>query len=899
MDGVAVGVSSPLVSCIMPTCNRRRFVAQAVWYFLRQDYPRKELIVLDDGDDAVADLIPQDDQIRYVRLDRRLPLGQKRNMACELGRGELIAHWDDDDWMAPHRLSAQVRELIDSDADVCGSGELLHYGVDSGEAWLYRRAPDEPPWVAGGTLMYRREAWVRTPFPQIDVGEDESFVARQQRIHAAADPSFYVALIHRGNTSAKRLSDPHWQRQPLDAVASLLDADRDFYVSLRKGRPAEMPRRAREAVTVGAPVMVYDGYGSMAEYVVLGMARAGATVNLVPLHLDRGGLSEELQELLRRSKADPGDPALYFCWPRPDLERFRQSRDLFIYTMWETDTLPAGWAERMNAMRAVLVPTRFVAGVCRRSGVIVPIEVIPQGVDPDVYRYIDRPARAGLTTLVVGTTASRKHVREAVAGWSAAFAGDPAARLLIKARFRCGNFASNDPRIEFVDDSESTRGIAHWYARADVLVAVGNEGFGLPLVEGMATGLPVVALSSEGQGDVCTDAGPERLLPVAPERWEEYDEPEFGRAGLRGVPAVNEIAARLRWVAGHRAEAREMGRSASEWVLTHRNIWTTGPAVLDAMERHARPARPLRRLPTLWVPSWETPCGISEYTGHLLETLNNVRVVADTPDFRGVRLLHVQHEHSLFNPVTLSNALQCARIQGVPVVMTEHSVRPDTLPCEREADVLTALTGHGVELLRARCPGKRVEHIPHGCPTWFPPRKRKRGKVIGAFGFLEPHKGFWQLLDVLRAIPDSELLLISHSKNDETAARFAADAAGLPVRHVGGFIPVAEAARRLAAEADVLAYWYDEVPNFSASGAVRVGLATGVPVLTSPTKWFSDVRTAVYQPQDLADGVRRLFDDTELRDDLTSAARDYCHQNSWTVTARRHVELWRSLDALN
>ena len=41
--------SQPLVSCIMPTYNRREFVPLAIRYFLRQDYANKELIIIDDG----------------------------------------------------------------------------------------------------------------------------------------------------------------------------------------------------------------------------------------------------------------------------------------------------------------------------------------------------------------------------------------------------------------------------------------------------------------------------------------------------------------------------------------------------------------------------------------------------------------------------------------------------------------------------------------------------------------------------------------------------------------------------------------------------------------------------------------------------------------------------------
>ncbi|HEV3468491.1 MAG TPA: glycosyltransferase [Pyrinomonadaceae bacterium] len=885
----------------MPTRNRRRFVGQSIRYFLRQDYPHKELLVLDDGDDAVSDLIPADERVRYVRLDRRLQLGTKRNLGCRLSRGELIAHWDDDDWMAPHRLSAQVGELLRAGADICGARELLHYGLDAGEAWLYRYPSDGRPWLAGGTLLYRRSAWDAHPFPEINVGEDNSFVWRHpsERITALPDSSFYVALIHAGNTSAKRLTDARWQRRSLDDVSQLLAPDREFYVGLRHGRapqPAGVSRGV-DSVTVGAPFMVYDGYGSMAELLVLGMRRAGASVNVVPLNLDEEGLYEEFKRVLRRSRPDRAAPALYFCWPRPDLERFRQTPDLFAYTMWESSRLPSDWPARLNRMRAVFVPTRFCARVCRESGVNVPVEVVPLGVDPEVYGFRERPERQQLTTLVIGTLVGRKHVLEAAAAWKLAFAGDPDARLVIKSRFRHGSYTPDDPRVTFVDSNETTRGIAHWYEQADVLVAAGSEGFGLPMVEAMATGLPVVALNSEGQSDLCEDAGPEFLLPVPPERWEEAAEPPFGRCGVRGVPGVKEMAARLRWVAGHREEARAMGRAASEWVIKHRNVWAVGPAVLDSIERRLPAKRTLRRAYTLFVPSWETPCGIAEYAGHLGEAMAGVRVTGRAPELRGVRVLHVQHEYSLFDDASLAAHVREARRHRVPVVITEHTVGRESPAWERGADALVALTRGGARTLRGRWPGKRVECIPCGCPTWFPPRKKRRGRVVGAFGFLEQHKGFWRLLEVLRALPGTEMLLVSHAKNPANEARWSRDAAGLPVRHRKEFLPVADAARLLAAEADILVYWYDEIPFASASSAVRVGLATGVPVLASPTSWFEELAGVTFQPRDLVEGVARLLEDTSLRERLAAAARDYCHEQSWPRTAERHLALWQSLEA--
>jgi glycosyltransferase involved in cell wall biosynthesis len=247
-----------------------------------------------------------------------------------------------------------------------------------------------------------------------------------------------------------------------------------------------------------------------------------------------------------------------------------------------------------------------------------------------------------------------------------------------------------------------------------------------------------------------------------------------------------------------------------------------------------------------------------------------------------------------------SDVLTCvedARATGVPVAVTQHGVfsRPSTF--ERVADALVTTTERGAELLRARCPETDVRHIPLGCPTWFPPRKRRRGRVIAGFGFLQRHKGFWALLDALRELPGAELLLFSHARSPGEAEEFDAAAAGLPVRRVGDYLPAVEIARRLAAEADVLAYWYDEVGQVTSSGAVRIGLASGVPVLASRAGWFAGLEHALYQPEDLVGGLGRLLEDSGLRRRMNAAARDYCQSTSWPRVARRHVELWDELEA--
>ncbi len=257
----------------------------------------------------------------------------------------------------------------------------------------------------------------------------------------------------------------------------------------------------------------------------------------------------------------------------------------------------------------------------------------------------------------------------------------------------------------------------------------------------------------------------------------------------------------------------------------------------------------------------------------------------------------MQHEDGIVRDPELTCVVQEARQSRVPIVVTEHSVRGGLRAWERDADVLVALTSAGADILRGRWPDKDVRHMPHGCPTWFPPRKPTVGAVIGAFGFMAPYKGFGALLGVLPEVEGSSLVLYSYAHSADAAARWEAAAQGYPVRWTSDLLPVEEVARRLAAEADVLVFWYDDVPHASASGAVRVALASGVPVLTSRTGWFDDLADVTYQPDDLAAGIRRLLEDRELRDGLVSNARDHCHEHSWERTARDHVALWESLEA--
>lgn len=239
-------VEYPRISCIMPTKNRHRFVAHAIELFKKQDYPAKELIIIDEhagfGPLTMMSMTVEPN-IFYCLLSgdlSGLTLGAKRNMACGLAHGDIIALWDDDDVYRPHRLSVQVAPLLSQEGEVSALHMDRLLRTRNMTLWqpsarvhdaLFRHG------VRAGTLMFWRDFWVDgLRFAEVNRGEDarylQGLLERDVTLIAVRDPSAYICVRHGGNITDEidGIAPPEWEQVALEDALSAEEIR--FYCSL-------------------------------------------------------------------------------------------------------------------------------------------------------------------------------------------------------------------------------------------------------------------------------------------------------------------------------------------------------------------------------------------------------------------------------------------------------------------------------------------------------------------------------------------------------------------------------------------------------------------------------------------------------------------------------------------
>ena len=232
---VGVGRAShrwePLVSIIIPAFNHAPFVGQCLDSVVADDYPNKEIFVIDDGSsDGTLDVIESwaDGHERAIRISvvSRPNRGATRtlNELLSMARGELVLPIASDDYLLPGGVRALVAALaadptcqavfgdcvvVDKVGQMIFPSSLFAYRHTNRD-WLVRRLADEliTNWtLAGSALLYVRE-------PILSIGGYSQDLLVE-------DWDFYLRLAAKGwlrfvdcKVSAYRLHDNNANRNP-------------------------------------------------------------------------------------------------------------------------------------------------------------------------------------------------------------------------------------------------------------------------------------------------------------------------------------------------------------------------------------------------------------------------------------------------------------------------------------------------------------------------------------------------------------------------------------------------------------------------------------------------------------------------------------------------------------
>lgn len=250
----------PMVSVITPTYNRRPFIPYLVKCFLAQDYPqdRMELIVIDDGTDKIHDLLPKQDNIKYVALAEKLTLGAKRNLSHKYATGTIIVYFDDDDHYSPERVSHAVTRLMSNPRALCaGSSALPIYFKDL--KCIYMLGPYHKSHATAGTFAFRRTLLNETAYQDdATFAEEKHFLKNYTVPFVQLDPmKTILAISHKLNTFDKHKcltpNNPFVTKTPLNVSDFIKNSDmRDFYENrihglLKKYRPITIYEQIEEA----------------------------------------------------------------------------------------------------------------------------------------------------------------------------------------------------------------------------------------------------------------------------------------------------------------------------------------------------------------------------------------------------------------------------------------------------------------------------------------------------------------------------------------------------------------------------------------------------------------------------------------------------------------------------
>ena len=164
----------PPVSVVTITKDRGQFAALMLYNWVNIKYPREKLewLILDDTEKGaeydLRDYIPYDDPtIRYVKLDKWMPIADKRNKAVEMAKYDVIVHMDDDDYYFPDNVLVKVRLMEHYNVDGVHSLPIGVYDLMEGTSFVLdtvMKSGFDSVAIAEASIAYKKSYWERNKF---------------------------------------------------------------------------------------------------------------------------------------------------------------------------------------------------------------------------------------------------------------------------------------------------------------------------------------------------------------------------------------------------------------------------------------------------------------------------------------------------------------------------------------------------------------------------------------------------------------------------------------------------------------------------------------------------------------------------------------------------------------
>lgn len=297
-------------------------------------------------------------------------------------------------------------------------------------------------------------------------------------------------------------------------------------------------------------------------------------------------LAKEPSLSLARNQGSGAQITVRHSWP-PNWRK-PASGKLVVIQPWEFGSLPVAWVEQARNVTEFWVPSNYVRQVYLESGIdAAKVQVVPNGVDLDLFQPAAKPlalpTRKSFKFLFVGGTIPRKGIDLLLQAYLKNFTAADDVALVIKdfggktvyAGKTLGDEIQrlrsrpNCPEIVYLDRELAAEDLPGLYTACDCLVhPYRGEGFGLPVLEAMACGRPVMVTAGGATDDFVPDEASIKIPAQRRSLGRSVDGlPTAGEAWLLEPDLVN-LCERMAWVAKNRAELTARGKAARQRALS-------------------------------------------------------------------------------------------------------------------------------------------------------------------------------------------------------------------------------------------------------------------------------------------------------------------------------------------